>query len=199
MSCSKSRRDYSVFSFHHCLIEILGYITWVFVSSIFSSMIVFQHGVMLQQGLDKEFVFEWHPTRAMLLLWLLCQLPRYTFCLIYANVGRKIHELLPQIVTRVHTNVIIEWELRINHVTSPFCQIIRQDTTIDFHARNKNRKRLTIDRKRKFLAFLYLSVFFCIKFPFFFIFVRFTLQREKITTKERSVWVGIFTTLKITI
>ena len=42
--------------------------------SIFCFMIVFRHGVMLQ-GLDKEFVFGWDPTRAILLLWLLRQLP----------------------------------------------------------------------------------------------------------------------------
>ena len=78
VSCSKPCRDYSVFSFHvvgrHCLIEILGYIIYKFLfffffwrCSIFCSMIVSRHGVMLQQGLDKEFVFRWYPTRAMLL------------------------------------------------------------------------------------------------------------------------------------
>ena len=60
----KPCHDYSVFSFHvvgrHCLIEILGYIT-SFCSfwrcTIFCSMIVFRHGVLLQQGPHKEFVF----------------------------------------------------------------------------------------------------------------------------------------------
>ena len=56
MSCSKPCLDYSVFSFHivgrHCLVEILGYL-FFWRCSIFCSMIVFRHGVML--GPDKKF------------------------------------------------------------------------------------------------------------------------------------------------
>ena len=67
--CSKSCHNYSIFSFQvigrHYLVEILGYfMCFCFLRcSIFCSMIIFRHGVMLQWDSDKEFVFGWHPTR----------------------------------------------------------------------------------------------------------------------------------------
>ena len=72
MSCSKPCHDYSVFSFHvvgrHCL-GLCYEFSFFRKYSIFCLMIVFRHGVMLQQGLEKEFVCDVASLAAMSAWW----------------------------------------------------------------------------------------------------------------------------------